>query len=104
VGVTGGVIEEIVFRGFVITELDRVNMPVALQIFISGLTFALIHAGFNITGIIVTFVMGLILAALYVFGRRSLTPVAIGHGLINAVIEPWLLLFIITSYANMFSH
>ncbi len=103
VGVSGGVIEEIVFRGFVITELDRIGTPVPVQILVSGLTFAMIHAGFNISGIIVTFVMGLILATLFVVGKRSLTPVAISHGLINAVIEPWLLLFIITYYAEMFA-
>lgn len=102
VGVIAGVVEEIVFRGFVMTELDGAGAPPWLQVLISGVTFAMIHIGFDFVGMLSTFVMGVILALVYLWGGRSLTPVAVGHGLINAVIEPWLLLFIIGYFSQAF--
>ena len=101
VGIIGAVVEEIVFRGYVLTKLKDANLPVAVQIFISGLAFSLIHMGFNKTGMLLTFAMGMILAFVYVVGRRSLIPSIIGHSLINVLVEPWLLMFIITMYEKL---
>ena len=95
-GCVGAVVEEIVFRGFVLTELDRVRTPVWLQVLGSGVLFGLLHAGFSPVGIALTFVMGLLLAAVYRLGHRSLTPGALSHAVINLLIEPWLLLFIVS--------
>ena len=102
VGAIGAIVEEMVFRGFVLTELLEAKVSTTIQIFISGLAFALIHIGFNITGIIITFIMGMALAVIYIVGRRSLTPVIISHVIINILIEPWLLLFIIGMYSKLF--
>jgi uncharacterized protein len=88
VGCFGGVVEEIVFRGFVLTELDRIRTSVRLQVLVSGVVFGLLHAGFSPAGMMLTFVMGLVLAVVYMLGRRSLTPVALSHAVINLLIEP----------------
>ena len=101
VGIVGAIVEEIVFRGFVLTELSESKVSTAAQIFTSGLAFALIHLGFNITGIIITFIMGMVLSVIYIVGRRSLTPSLISHMLINIFIEPWLLMFIISMYSKI---
>ncbi|AGK96825.1 CPBP family intramembrane glutamic endopeptidase [Clostridium pasteurianum] len=101
VGIVGAIVEEIVFRGFVLTELSETKVSIAAQIFISGLAFALIHIGFNITGVIITFIMGMVLSVIYIVGRRSLTPSLISHMLINILIEPWLLMFIINMYSKI---
>ncbi len=45
-----------------------------VQILVSGVSFAVIHTGFDLVGIFLTFVMGIAMAAAYVFGKRSLTP------------------------------
>jgi hypothetical protein len=37
----------------------------------------------TVAGVVVTFVLGLLLASLYLLGPRSLTPSLVGHGLIS---------------------
>jgi len=60
--------------------------------------------GFDLAGVVFTFVTGIVLAAVSIVGKRSLTPSIISHALINLLIEPWLLLFIVTMYARLASH
>lgn len=95
-------VEELVFRGFVLTELDRSGASRRTQVLVSGVTFGLIHLGFGWWGMAVTFILGLGLGGLYVAGRRSLIPPILCHGLINLAIEPGLLLYTIETYARMF--
>jgi membrane protease YdiL (CAAX protease family) len=94
-------VEEAVFRGFVLTELDRSGVSRRAQVLASGVTFGLIHAGFGWWGMAVTFLLGLGLGGLYLTGRRSLTPPILCHGLINLAVEPGLLLYTIETYARM---
>ena len=51
----------------------------------------------------ITLLLGMALALLYHQGRRSLTAPIVSHALINAIIEPWLLLLTLTYYAQMFA-
>lgn len=105
VGVVGALVEECIFRGYILTELERIKTPVALQVAVSGVTFALIHSGFfDIGAILVTLAMGLVLALLYIYGRRSLTPTILSHALTNLIIEPWLIMFLTSVYAAKYSH
>jgi membrane protease YdiL (CAAX protease family) len=94
-------VEECVFRGYLMTELEHVNVTPGIQILVSGASFAIIHVGFDSIGILLTFLMGMVMATAFVIGKRSLTPSLISHVLINIVIEPWLLLFIITMYSRL---
>ena len=45
--------------------------------------------------------MGVALAATYLWSGRSLAAPIVGHCLINLIIEPWLLLWVVTTYATM---
>jgi membrane protease YdiL (CAAX protease family) len=101
VGIFGAIVEECVFRGYLMTELEHVNVTPGIQILVSGASFAIIHVGFDSIGILLTFLMGMVMATAFVIGKRSLTPSLISHVLINIVIEPWLLLFIITMYSRL---
>lgn len=101
VGVIGAIVEECVFRGYVISELERIKVSTFTQILMSGISFGIIHIGFDLIGILLTFIMGIVMATAYVIGKRSLTPSIISHSIINIVIEPWLLLFIITTYSRL---
>ncbi len=104
VGVVGGVVEELVFRGFVITELKEAGLPPVAQAVASALLFSLIHGGYALLrgqlallpGLGFTFVLGLVLVWLYLAGRQSLTGPVLAHGLINLLIEPWLMLGFVT--------
>ena len=104
VGVVGSLVEELVFRGFVMTELEDAGVAPAAQTVVPGLSFSLIHGGYNVLrgrfallpGLGFTFVLGLALAWVYLAGRRSLTGPVLAHGLINLLIEPWLMLGFVT--------
>lgn len=101
VGVVGAVVEECVFRGFIISELKAIKVSTITQILVSGVSFGIVHIGFNFIGVLLTFVMGIIMATAYVIGKRSLTPSILSHAIINIIVEPWLLLFIITMYSRL---
>lgn len=101
VGVVGAIVEESVFRGYIMTELVRIKVSTVTQILVSGVSFGIIHIGFDFIGVLLTFIMGIVMATVYVIGKRSLTPSMISHALINILIEPWLLLFIISMYSQL---
>ena len=101
VGVVGAVVEESVFRGYLISELKAIKISTITQIIVSGVSFGIIHIGFDFLGVLLTFIMGIIMATVYVIGKRSLTPSIISHALINIIVEPWLLLFIVTMYSRL---
>ena len=44
--------------------------------------------------------LGLGLGALYVYGNRSLIGPLVCHGVVNAMVEPWLLLALLMFYAE----
>ncbi|MCX8024591.1 MAG: CPBP family glutamic-type intramembrane protease [Thermanaerothrix sp.] len=101
VGIIGAVVEECVFRGYILFELEQMNLPTLVQILISGISFGIIHIGFDLIGVVLTLIMGMVMATAFVIGKRSLTPSILGHVLINILIEPWLLLFIVTMYGRL---
>jgi len=96
--VVAGLVEETIFRGYVMTTLGRMGYGLMVQVLLSGLFFALVHfyafaaplSVLLVQGL--TFVLGVALAITYAIGKRSLTPVNISHALIDVIIEPWLLL------------
>jgi len=96
--VVAGVVEEVIFRGYVMTALARMGQSAFVQVVFSAALFAAAHIyGFTTPAAWLasegfTFVLGLALGVVYLVGRRSLTPVIVGHVMIDALIEPWLLL------------
>jgi len=80
--------EEVVFRGWLMTELDRVGVPLPTQVVTSAVAFGLFH-GF---AVIPAALLGGAWAIVYLLGRRSLTPTFASHVLINLIIEPWFFL------------
>ena len=102
VSVAAAVVEEAVFRGFIMNELARAGRSRPIQVGVSAITFALLHLGFGLWGLACTLIMGAVLAMTYLWNGRSLAAPIAGHCLVNAIIEPWLLLYVITFYARMF--
>ncbi len=96
--IVAGVVEETIFRGYVMTVLAGMGYSPLVQLLVSGIAFAVAHFyGFASPAVLVptlgfTLVLGLALGAIYLIGKRSLTPVIISHVLIDLIIEPWLLL------------
>ncbi|QYK14028.1 CPBP family intramembrane metalloprotease [Shewanella rhizosphaerae] len=97
--ICAGVVEEILFRKWVMDYLASEGFSIIFQIFASGLTFGLAHliwglknikAGINAA--LSTFLLGIALGVVYLASDRSLAPCIVAHFLITALIEPGLLI------------
>lgn len=107
IGVSAGICEETVFRGFVMTQARDGGAHWSVQVLLSALLFGLAHMGWGglsghvqlsqmIGAMTATAILGLMMAATYLASRRSLTPAIFAHGVIDVMIEPWLLLYAVT--------
>ncbi len=99
--VGAAVVEEAFFRRIVMDSVLNAGGNVVLQIIASALIFGVAHALWGIitgsvhvalTAMIATSVIGAALAVVYVVGHRSLAPCIAAHFLIDAVIQPGLVL------------
>ncbi|MGD0339017.1 MAG: CPBP family intramembrane glutamic endopeptidase [Bacteroidota bacterium] len=99
--VVGGIVEEAVFRRWLMDSLMYGGFGPVIQIVSSGVLFGMAHAAwllarrefkFAIPAMSSTAVLGALLAAIYLLGGRNLGPCIFAHVLINIVIEPWLML------------
>lgn len=108
IGISAGICEEVVFRGFLMGQARDGGAHWSVQVALSALLFGLAHAGWAAMGghfdpakvlgpVVATAILGLMLAITYLAGRRSLTPVIAAHGVIDVLIEPWLLLYAVTN-------
>lgn len=97
----GGIVEEVVFRRWIMDALMSRGAALILQVIISGTVFGLAHTAwflakgdfkFTLPAILSTSVLGLFLAVVYLVGGRNLGPCIFAHVLVNIIIEPWLML------------
>lgn len=99
--VIGTIMEDILTRGYLMNRLSQIKVPGWAQILLSALVFAFYHTiwAFNIISFMFSVVYGLILAGLFLWGKRSLTPVILAHGLAVLIAEPFasMLLFLVPS-------
>jgi membrane protease YdiL (CAAX protease family) len=103
-GSTAGFCEEVLFRGFLMTEFLKAGYGKWAQVIIPGLAFGLSHAGYLNQGLlpwlgiaVPVACIGMIWGAAYLLGRRSLVPTIVAHFLNDATALPWVLFFVITS-------
>lgn len=87
----GTVLEDLITRGFVMNGLRQINAPGWMQLLGSALLFALYHTiwAFNPFSFIFSLLYGLILAGLFLWGKRSLTPVILAHAIPVLIAEPF---------------
>lgn len=100
--VVGGIVEEVVFRRWIMDMLMSGGFAPILQVIISGVAFGLAHASWSLLAkrdfkatlpaIVSTSILGISLAIIYLAGGRNVGPCIFAHVLINLVIEPWLML------------
>ena len=97
--VCAGIVEEVVFRKWVMDYLAAEGFSIAVQILGSGIFFGLLHLIWGIKNIkagihaaLSTSLLGFALGFVYWLGDRSLAPCIVAHFLIDALIEPGLLI------------
>lgn len=87
----GALLEDFVTRGYLMNQMQQIKLPNWVQLLVSALVFALYHTiwGFNVFSFIFSVVYGLLLGGLFLWGKRSLTPVILGHSLAVLISEPF---------------
>ena len=98
IGISAGICEETIFRGFVMTQAREAGMLALVQVVLSAVLFGLAHVGWGgLTGHLEIWpLIAAMLALTYLAAGRSLTPAIVAHAAIDMVIEPWLLLFMVS--------
>ncbi|PYS48569.1 MAG: CPBP family intramembrane metalloprotease [Acidobacteria bacterium] len=101
VAVSAGILEELVFRKLLMNYLLAAGVGSLLQIVLSGLAFGAAHGIWGLMGrsvraalgaTVATGLLGAALAIVFIVSGRSLAPCIAAHFLINALIEPGLVL------------
>lgn len=99
--IVGGILEEVVFRRWLMDLLLSWGFGIVFQIIISGFAFGAAHIiwgllgkdkGFSTGAFTSTTILGFLFAVVYLIGNRNIGPCIISHSLINIIIEPWLML------------
>lgn len=87
----GALFEDLITRSFIMNQLHKIGSSKWVQVVVSALIFALYHTvwGFNPFSFVFSLVYGLLLGGLFLWGRRSLTPVILGHSLVVLLSEPF---------------
>jgi membrane protease YdiL (CAAX protease family) len=86
---TGGFIEEFIYRGMMIDRLARIvrgRRAYLVAALLNGVPFGLIHFEWGIGGILVTTVMGSVLGLLYLATKRNLWPLIVAHATLDAIL------------------
>lgn len=96
-----GIMEEVVFRRWLMDTALTQGIGEIGQVLISGVVFGLAHLvwmsfsrerHFSLYGCASTVVAGWALGAIYLLSGRELGPCIMAHVAINMVVEPWLVL------------
>jgi membrane protease YdiL (CAAX protease family) len=87
----GALLEDLITRSFMMNQLHKIGSSKWVQLIVPALIFALYHTiwGFNPFSFVFSVVYGLLLGGLFLWGRRSLTPVILGHSLVVLLSEPF---------------
>lgn len=88
--VSGGLAEEMFFRGYLITRLETAfkGLPLApvLAVFIAGLIFGYGHYYYQgLSGWIATGMIGVVLGCLFLLYKRNLWPLIIAHASVDSL-------------------
>jgi hypothetical protein len=96
-----GAFEEFYFRRVLMDTLAHHGSNIGLQILASAVVFGLVHGIWGLFSrtfrvaagaIVATTLLGLLMAIVYIAAGRSVGPCIVSHALINAVLEPGLIL------------
>jgi membrane protease YdiL (CAAX protease family) len=103
-GITAGFCEEVLFRGFLMTEFASAGYGKVTQVIVPGIAFGFAHLGYSIHGFIAavgimvpTAALGMLWGVAYLLGRRGLVPCIVAHFLNDATALPWIVFFLFST-------
>ena len=102
-GITAGFCEEVIFRGFLMTEFAEARYGKFAQVFFPGLGFAMAHLGYASYGVVAaigiivpTALLGMLWGVAYLLGKRSRVPGMVAHFINDSTAGPWVAWFMFT--------
>lgn len=88
--ITGGFMEEVVYRGMMIDRFGVIfgggRRGLLLAALLNGLPFGIIHFEWGLGGIAMTTVMGSVLGLMYLATGRNLWPLIVAHATLDATL------------------
>ena len=88
--ITGGFMEEVIYRGFLFDRFMRILGPGRRNplwaALLCGVPFGLIHFEWGIGGILTTGVMGSVLGLMFLMTKRNLWPLIAAHATLDAIL------------------
>jgi membrane protease YdiL (CAAX protease family) len=100
-GITAGFCEEVLFRGFLMTEFASAGYGKVPQVILPGIAFGFAHLGYTVHGIIAaagimvpTALLGMMWGVAYLLGGKALVPCIVAHFLNDSTALPWILFFL----------
>jgi membrane protease YdiL (CAAX protease family) len=88
--ITGGFIEEFLYRGLVINRLATLfgggRSGLLAAALLNGLPFGIIHFEWGLGGILMTTVMGSVLGVMFLLTGRNLWPLIVAHATLDALL------------------
>ena len=100
-GITAGFCEEVLFRGFLMTEFASAGYGKIAQVILPGVAFGFAHLGYSVHGIMAaigimvpTALLGMMWGVAYLLGQRGLVPCIVAHFLNDSTALPWIIFFL----------
>ena len=95
---TAGFCEELIWRGYIFTQLETRGYGLAKAIVFSAISFALLHGVWLPDKLLTTFCFGIV-AGFYYARERTLVPLMIAH----IVMDVWSLVYLCLRRKNVYS-
>ncbi|TMQ31078.1 MAG: CPBP family intramembrane metalloprotease [Nitrospirae bacterium] len=96
-GITAGFCEELLIRGFLMTEFAAAGYGRVAQVSLPGVAFGFSHLGYSVHGLVAavgimvpTAILGMMWGVAYLLGRRGLLPCIVAHFLNDSTALPWI--------------
>lgn len=77
--------EEIIFRGYLLNRFNKLTGNTIVSILSSSLLFSLIHVYQGISGLLLTFIGGILYCVIYLFAKRNLWVSILAHGISDTI-------------------
>lgn len=99
--ITGGFIEEFIYRGLMIDRLGRIlgggQRGLWIAALLCGVPFGLVHFQWGVGGMLVTAVMGSVLGVMYLATKRNLWPLIAAHATLDLIMMLQVYLGVLTT-------
>ena len=101
--VPAALIEEVIFRGYVMARLQQAKVTPMIQVLLTAAAFGLLHPDLDSWECYAPSLSGWLWEGCMFWANGVFWGPVLCHGIINATIEPWLFLWLLRFYSEKFA-